>query len=87
MKKDIHPKWVEATVVCACGNTFKSHSIKPLLKVEVCSQCHPFYTGQQRLMDTGGQVERFMRRMRASQRSEPAAETAEAGEAEAAKAE
>jgi large subunit ribosomal protein L31 len=69
MKKNIHPKWTEATVVCACGNTFRSHSIKPMLKVEVCSQCHPFYTGQQRLLDTGGQVERFMRRMHASKRS------------------
>ncbi len=67
MKEGIHPKWVEATVHCACGNTFKIHSTKPELRVELCSNCHPFYTGQQRIVDTGGQVERFMRRMRQRQ--------------------
>jgi large subunit ribosomal protein L31 len=64
MKTGIHPTWVESTVHCACGNTFQTRSIKPELRVELCSQCHPFYTGQQRIVDTGGQVERFMRRMR-----------------------
>ncbi|MER3438811.1 MAG: 50S ribosomal protein L31, partial [Chloroflexota bacterium] len=62
MKPNIHPQWVEATVVCACGNTWKTHSTKPLLRVEVCSKCHPFYTGQMRIVERGGQVERFMRR-------------------------
>lgn len=63
MKKSIHPEWVPATIVCACGNTIQTFSIKPLLKVEICSNCHPYYTGQQRILDTGGQVERFMRRL------------------------
>ncbi len=63
MKKGIHPKLVESTVTCACGNTFTTHSVKPQLKVEVCSSCHPFYTGTMRMLDTGGQVERFMRRL------------------------
>ena len=67
MRENIHPKWVESTVHCACGNTFTTHSTKPELRVELCSNCHPFYTGQQRIVDTGGQVERFMRRMRARQ--------------------
>lgn len=73
MKKGIHPKYVEAQVVCACGTSFKTRSIKPLLKVEVCSHCHPFYTGQQRILDTGGQVERFMRRLGAASKAAPAA--------------
>lgn len=67
MKKNIHPKWMTATVVCACGNTFQTGATKPLLKVELCSQCHPFYTGQQRIVDTAGQVDRFMRRLAARQ--------------------
>ena len=77
MKKGIHPPYVEAMVVCACGNTFKVGSTKPLLKVEVCSRCHPFFTGQQRMVDTAGQVERFMRRMR---RVAPATEREAAAE-------
>ncbi len=63
MKTGIHPEYVEATVHCACGNTFTTRSTKPNLRVELCSKCHPFFTGDQRLVDTGGQVERFMRRM------------------------
>lgn len=73
MKKGIHPNLVESTVVCACGNTFPTRSVKPLLKVEICSKCHPFFTGTQRIVDTAGQVERFMRRLSRSS----AAETAE----------
>jgi large subunit ribosomal protein L31 len=76
MKEGIHPKWVEATVHCACGNTFKTHSTKPDLRVELCSNCHPFYTGQQRIVDTGGQVERFMRRMRQRQGAPAAGQAA-----------
>ncbi len=63
MKKNIHPAWMRATVVCACGNTFETFATKELLKIELCSKCHPHFTGQQRIVDTGGQVERFMRRM------------------------
>ncbi len=62
MKKDIPPQYVEATVHCSCGNTFTTRSTKPELHVELCSQCHPFYTGKQKLVDSGGRVERFKRR-------------------------
>ena len=63
MKADIHPKYETATATCACGNTFQTRSTRPTLRVDLCSVCHPFYTGEQRLVDTGGQVERFRRRM------------------------
>lgn len=63
MKAGIHPKYVDATVVCACGNTFQTRSTKPNLHTDLCSVCHPFYTGEQRIVDTAGQVERFMRRV------------------------
>ncbi|HET9015186.1 MAG TPA: 50S ribosomal protein L31 [Thermomicrobiaceae bacterium] len=66
MKPGIHPKYQEATVVCACGNTWQTRSTKPLLRVDLCPQCHPFYTGEQRIVDSAGQVERFMRRMEAA---------------------
>lgn len=59
MKQDIHPKYYTATVTCACGHTFETGSTKPELKVEICSQCHPFYTGKQRTVFTTGRVERF----------------------------
>ena len=62
MKTKIHPKLVESTVHCACGNTFQTLSVKPQLKVDVCSVCHPFFTGEQRIVDTEGRVERFKRR-------------------------
>ncbi len=67
MKNNIHPKWMTATVVCACGNTFQTGATKPMLRVEVCAKCHPFFTGQQRIVDTAGQVERFMRRAQRAQ--------------------
>lgn len=69
MKKNIHPAWMRATVVCTCGNTFETFGTKELLKVELCAKCHPFFTGQQRIVDTGGQVERFMRRLARAQGS------------------
>ena len=62
MKTDIHPSYVEATVTCTCGNQFTTRSTKGDLHVEICSNCHPFYTGKQKLVDTGGRVERFQRR-------------------------
>jgi large subunit ribosomal protein L31 len=62
MKTDIHPEYVDATVRCSCGNTFTTRSTKPDLHVELCNVCHPFYTGRQKLVDTGGRVERFERR-------------------------
>ena len=62
MKKDIHPNYGESIVRCACGETFKSGSVKGELKVEICSKCHPFFTGRQKLVDTGGRVDRFKKR-------------------------
>ncbi len=62
MKPKIHPEYGEATVHCACGNTFTTRSTKKSIHVEVCSACHPYFTGQQRIVDTAGRVERFMRR-------------------------
>jgi large subunit ribosomal protein L31 len=62
MKTDIHPEYVLSHVHCSCGNDFYTRSTKPELHVEICSQCHPFYTGKQKLVDTGGRVERFRRR-------------------------
>jgi large subunit ribosomal protein L31 len=62
MKKGIHPNYIEATVSCACGNSFQTKSVKPVLKVDVCSSCHPFFTGQQRILDSAGRVERFRKR-------------------------
>lgn len=59
MKKNIHPSYVEATVTCACGNTFKTMSTNDKINVEVCSMCHPFYTGKQSLGGRKGQVEKF----------------------------
>ena len=64
MKTGIHPEYVESTVHCACGAEFTTRSTKASLRVELCSKCHPFFTGDQRLVDTGGQVERFMRRLK-----------------------
>ena len=62
MKKDIHPSYGESIVRCACGETFKSGSVKGELKVEICSKCHPFYTGRQKLVDSGGRVDKFKKR-------------------------
>ncbi len=62
MKPDIHPEYQEVEVRCACGNTFKTRSTKSELRLEICSACHPFYTGKQKLVDTAGMVEKFERR-------------------------
>ncbi|GAG68652.1 unnamed protein product [marine sediment metagenome] len=59
MKKDIHPKYGKATISCACGNNFETGSTKKNMKVEICSVCHPFFTGKQKIIDTAGRVERF----------------------------
>ena len=69
MKAGIHPEYVLSTVRCSCGNEFVTRSTKPELHVEVCSNCHPFYTGKQKLVDTGGRVERFQRRAAAARRA------------------
>ncbi len=62
MKEGIHPKYQKATVTCVCGNTFETGSTKKELRVEICSKCHPFFTGKQKLVDTGGRVDRFKKR-------------------------
>ena len=62
MKAGIHPVYNNAKVVCACGNVFETRSTKELIKLEICSACHPFFTGQQKLVDTAGRVERFRKR-------------------------
>ncbi len=62
MKQGIHPDYVETHVTCSCGNTFVTRSTKSEMHVELCNQCHPFYTGKQKLVDTGGRVERFQRK-------------------------
>ena len=73
MKTDIHPDYQVTTVHCSCGNTFQTRSTQTDLRVEICSNCHPFYTGKQKLVDTGGRVERFQRRYAAQQQQQEAA--------------
>src|ERR1035441_10095571 len=63
MKIGIHPEYVESTVLCACGNTFQTRSTKPSIRLEICSNCHPFFTGKQKFVDTAGRVERFTKRL------------------------
>jgi len=64
MKANIHPQWFsEANVVCACGNTWKTGATVPEIRTDICSACHPFYTGEQRIVDTEGQVDRFLKRL------------------------
>jgi large subunit ribosomal protein L31 len=77
MKQGIHPTYQIATVHCACGNTFQTRSTKSELRVEVCSNCHPFYTGKQKLLDTGGRVERFQKKY--ANRPQPTPRAAAAG--------
>lgn len=69
MKTDIHPNYVTATVHCTCGNEFETRSTKAEIKVEICNNCHPFYTGRQKLVDSGGRVERFQRKLARRQKT------------------
>jgi large subunit ribosomal protein L31 len=78
MKQGIHPEYQIATVHCSCGNTFQTRSTRSELRVEICSNCHPFYTGKQKLVDTGGRVERFQRRYAKQQEQQKAAASARA---------
>lgn len=66
MKEGIHPKYDETVVTCACGNSFETRSTTDKIHVEVCNKCHPFYTGKQKLVDTGGRVDRFKKRFNLS---------------------
>ncbi|MDB4875665.1 MAG: rpmE [Gemmatimonadetes bacterium] len=79
MKNDIHPEYATATVKCACGNTFQTRSTQAEIHTDVCAQCHPFFTGKQRLMDTAGRIERFRQKF-----AKPTAATAPAATAGAA---
>jgi large subunit ribosomal protein L31 len=62
MREKIHPDYVEATIICACGNTWKTRSTKATVHLDICSRCHPYFTGEQRIVDTAGRVERFRKR-------------------------
>jgi large subunit ribosomal protein L31 len=62
MKAKIHPEYVDSTFTCACGNTWQTRATKPQVRIEVCSKCHPYFTGEHRIVDTAGRVERFKRR-------------------------
>ena len=82
MKQGIHPEYMECVVRCSCGNTFTTRSTKPELKIDICNACHPFYTGTQKLIDTGGRVQRFADKFGGA----AAAQLKKAEEAKAAKA-
>ena len=83
MKADIHPEYKTITVTCSCGSTFETRSTADALSVELCSQCHPFYTGKQKLVDTGGRIDRFERRYGRRKKGADAPAEAEADAAEA----
>lgn len=79
MKADIHPKYVEAEVRCACGNSFKTRSTRPVIVVGICNACHPFYTGQQKFVDTAGRVDKFQQRLAKTQAAQAAMAAATSG--------
>ena len=66
MKKKLHPKYVDSTIICACGNTIHTRSTKPNIHVDICSKCHPFFTGRQKFVDSEGRVEKFMKKYKKS---------------------
>ncbi len=72
MKEGIHPEYVETVVSCGCGETFTTRSTKQKITVEICSKCHPFYTGKQKFVDSAGQIEKFQKRFKKSQKAEEA---------------
>jgi large subunit ribosomal protein L31 len=69
MKKDVHPQYYQAKVHCACGNTWKTGSTMPEINVEICSKCHPFYSGKEKVLDTRGRIDKFKKRMAKSEES------------------
>ncbi len=73
MKADIHPKYVDSEIRCACGNVIKTRSTKPSVLVGICNACHPFYTGTQKFVDTAGRVDKFQQRMAKTQAAQEAA--------------
>ncbi|MCL2826646.1 MAG: 50S ribosomal protein L31 [Eggerthellaceae bacterium] len=80
MKQGIHPDYMDCTVKCSCGNTFQTRSTKPELKIDICNVCHPFFTGQQKLIDTGGRVQRFADRFGSAREAVAAREAAKKAE-------
>ena len=84
MKKDIHPEYVDCTVTCTCGNTFQTRSTKSEIRVDICNACHPFFTGQQKLIDSGGRVQRFANKFGAATEAVAAREAAKKAERAAA---
>ncbi|MDQ6631768.1 MAG: 50S ribosomal protein L31 [Verrucomicrobiota bacterium] len=78
MRADIHPKYQEAEIRCACGNVIKTRSVKPSLVIGICNLCHPFYTGTQKFVDTAGRVDKFQQRMVKTQAAQAAAAAASA---------
>ena len=76
MKKDIHPKYEQASITCTtCGTVWPVRSTRAVMRLDICSHCHPFYTGEQRMVDTAGQVDRFMRRLAATQEKQATNQT------------
>jgi large subunit ribosomal protein L31 len=75
MKTDIHPKYVDAEIRCACGNVIKTRSTRPVIIVGICNVCHPFYTGQQKFVDTAGRVDKFQQRLAKTRAAQAAATT------------
>ena len=84
MRADIHPKYAEAEVTCSCGSVFKTQSTGGDMHIELCNECHPFFTGRQKLVDTGGRVERFRRRYEGTELKSSAKAKAEATDEEVA---
>ena len=84
MKKAIHPNYVDCTVTCTCGNSFQTRSTKPEIRVDICSACHPFFTGTQKLIDSGGRVQRFADKFGAAKETVAAREAAKKAERAAA---
>jgi large subunit ribosomal protein L31 len=66
MKEKIHPQYKEATIICACGEVIQTRSTKPSIRVDICSKCHPFFTGKQKFIDSAGRVEKFMKKYKKS---------------------
>lgn len=83
MKAEIHPEYVDAVITCSCGNLIQTRATKPEMHVDVCSECHPFFTGEQRIVDTAGRVERFQRRYSLGEPLAPAGAPAPPDEAPA----
>ena len=87
MKPDIHPEYVDCTVRCSCGNTFQTRSTKPEIRIDICNECHPFFTGTQKLIDTGGRVQCFTDKFGAARENIAAREAEKKAAAKAATAE